>query len=201
MTTLPGFGEALPIRPQPEALAFLARRRSASAQVLASPGPSPQQIDELLAVATRVPDHGKLAPWRFVVLEGEAKAAFVARVEQIAAVRPDADKAQGALVKLRNPPVSIAVISSVVVGHKIPEWEQLLSAGAVSYNLCLAAQAAGWGANWITDWYSEDERVTALLPLRPNERMAGYIHLGTAAEPPLERVRPDLSQIVTRWQQ
>lgn len=199
MRAAPEFGEPLPVTPSPPVIDFLARRRSASAQALAAPGPSPAEIDDLLALAARVPDHGKLSPWRFVVLEGADKAAFVAVAERRAAQRPDADKAAGALVKLRNPPVSVVVVSSTVPGHKIPEWEQVLSVGAVCMTLCAAAQASGWGANWITDWYSEDPAILSLLNVREGERVAGFIHLGTAAEPPLERVRPDLSAITTRW--
>jgi nitroreductase len=195
----PAFGDALPVLAAPEVLAYLARRRSASAQALTAPGPDAATVDRLLALASRVPDHGKLSPWRFIVLEGEAKRAFVGQVERLAAGRADADKAAGALVKLRNPPVSVVVVSRVTAGHKIPTWEQELSAGAVCMTLLIAAGAAGFGANWITDWYSEDAGVLALIGVAAGERVAGYIHLGTAIAPPLERVRPDLSALVTRW--
>jgi nitroreductase len=195
----PEFGAALPLaRPNPDVLTFLARRRSASAALLGAPAPSPDQLRDLLRLATRVPDHGKLFPWRFIVLEGVDKAAFVAALEKLAAGRPDAEKASGALAKLRNPPLTIAVVSRVSEG-KIPAWEQELSAGAVCMSLIMAAQAMGYGANWITDWYAYDPDVTALLGLTAGERVAGYVHLGTPAEAPLERVRPDLDAIVTRW--
>ena len=198
MTDAPAFGDPLPIQAAPEVLAFLSRRRSASAQTLTAPGPDPAALDRLLTLAARVPDHGKLSPWRFIVLEGEAKRTFVAEVERLAARRPDADKATGALIKLRNPPTSVVVVSRPMPG-KIPLWEQELSAGSVCMTLLIAASAAGWGANWITDWYSEDAGVLTLLGVSAGERVAGYIHIGTTAEPPLERVRTDLPSIVTRW--
>jgi len=195
----PEFGDALPIGAgcQP-VLDFLARRRSASAATLRTPAPSQAQLHDLLRLAARVPDHGKLSPWRFIVLEGEAKAAFVARLEAIAAARPDADKAAGALFKIRIPPLSVAVISRVSEGN-IPAWEQQLSSGAVCMNLLIAAQAMGFGGNWITDWYAYDPTVDAVLGLAGGERVAGYVHLGTPAEAPLERVRPNLDAIVSRW--
>jgi nitroreductase len=194
----PQFGEALPIERSPQTLAFLARRRSASAVTLREPGPSAGELDKLLALATRVPDHGKLAPWRFVVLAGEAKSAFVARLEAIAAGRPDGDQLIGKLAKLRIPPLSVAVISRHESG-KIPEWEQRLSAGAVCTLMIIGAQAMGYGANWITDWYAYDAEAQKVLGLRPGESIAGFIHIGTPAEAPLERVRPDIASLVETW--
>jgi nitroreductase len=195
----PEFGAALPIGPKnPAALALLALRRSASAGTLQAPGPNETELADLLTLATRVPDHGKLAPWRFIILEGEDKAAFVAALEAIAAGRPDAERLAAALFKIRIPPLTVAVVSKVSEG-KIPAWEQELSAGAVCMTLLLAAQAMGFGANWITDWYAYDAEALALLGLAPGERVAGFLHIGTPAEPPLERVRPDLDALTTRW--
>jgi nitroreductase len=194
----PRFGESLPIRASPETLAFLDRRRSASAMTLTAPGPGPEALAELLTVAARAPDHGKLSPWRFVVLRDEAKAAFVAGLERIAAGQPNATKAIAKLGKIRTPPVTVAVISRVVEGE-IPEWEQVLSAGAVCTLMVVAAQAMGYGANWITDWYAYDPDALSLLGAEPGERVAGYIHLGTPTEPPLERVRPDMDSITRTW--
>ena len=195
----PEFGAALPVgAPEPALLAFLAKRRSASAAMLAAPAPSPAQLQDLLRLAARVPDHGKLFPWRFIVLEGEAKQRFAGAIEPLAADQSDPDKARAVLAKLKNPPVTVAVVARPP-SEKKPAWEQELSAGAVCMTLVLAAQAMGYGANWITDWYAYDDRATALLGLKPGERVAGYVHLGTPAEPPLERIRPDLDAIVTRW--
>ncbi len=194
----PRLGEPLPIQASPETLAFLERRRSASAVTLAAPGPSAEALERLLTVAARAPDHGKLSPWRFVVLRDAGKAAFIAGLERIAAARPDAGKAAKKLGKIRTPPVTVAVISRVTEGE-IPEWEQVLSAGAVCTLLVVSAQAMGFGANWITDWYAYDPDALRLLGAGPGERVAGYIHLGTPTEPPLERVRPEMSNIVEQW--
>ncbi len=194
----PRFGDVVPLDPSAETLAFLARRRSASALALREPGPTPAELSALLTLAARAPDHGKLSPWRFVVLRGEAKAAFVARLEAIAAARDDAGKALAKLGKIRVPPVTVAVISRIVAGE-IPDWEQRLSAGAVCAQLIIAAQALGYGANWITDWYAYDADAGRLLGLEDGELIAGYIHLGTAAEAPMERVRPDMAAIVEVW--
>jgi nitroreductase len=195
----PAFGEAAPIETSPQTLAFLARRRSASAVTLGDPAPSDADLTTLLRLATRVPDHGKLSPWRFVVLKGETKRRFIAGLEAIAAQRPDAAKLTAKLGKIKAPPLTVAVISRVSPGE-IPEWEQRLSAGAVCMTLIIAAQAMGYGANWITDWYAYDAEALRLLGLGEGERVAGFVHLGTSTEPPLERVRPDVEAIVEEWQ-
>jgi nitroreductase len=195
----PEFGVALPLGQfHPAVLEFLARRRSASAGTLCAPAPNAGQLHDILRLAARVPDHGKLAPWRFMIFDGADKAAFVAKLEAIAASRADNDKLIGALFKIRQPPLTVAVISHTRQ-NKIPVWEQELSSGAVCMNLLLAAQAMGFGANWITDWYAYDREVDAILGLAQGERVAGYIHLGTAGEAPQERVRPDLGAIVSHW--
>jgi nitroreductase len=195
----PEFGASLPVPARNAAvLDFMALRRSASAGMLQAPGPSADELTDLLRLATRVPDHGKLAPWRFVALAGDAKAAFETRLEHLAAESADPEKAKGALFKFRAPPLAVVVISRFIPG-KIPEWEQRLSAGAVCISLVNAAQAMGYGANWITDWYAFDARVDALLGLAPAEKVAGFVYLGTVAEPAQERVRPDLAAITTWW--
>lgn len=195
----PEFGAPVEVgRPSPETLALLARRRSSSAQFLTAPGPSAEELEELLRLAARVPDHGKLFPWRFIVLEGEAKAALVKQLEQLAPTQPAPDKALAALAKLRSPPLTVAVISRVIECN-IPEWEQIMSAGAVCTTFLIAADAMGYGSNWITDWYAYDGAATALLCLEPGERVAGFIHLGTPSEPPLERVRPEVDKLVSIW--
>ena len=194
----PRFGDSVPIEPSAETLAFLARRRSASALALRDPGPDKAELESILSLAARAPDHGKLSPWRFVVLRGAAKRAFVEGLEVIAAGRPDAAKAQAKLGKIKTPPVTVAVISRLTPGE-IPEWEQRLSAGAVCALLIVAAQAMGYGANWITDWYAYDTAAGRLLGLGEDELVAGYVHLGTAAEAPMERVRPEMAAITSDW--
>ncbi len=196
----PAFGEPVQVaRRSPETLALLSRRRSASAAFLQAPGPSEEELAQLLRLAARAPDHGKLFPWRFIVIQGQPKAALVRELERYAAEQPKPDKALATLAKLRNPPVTVAVVSRTI-DTDIPEWEQILSAAAVCENLLIGADAMGYGANWITDWYAYEDRSRALLGLDAQERIAGFVHLGTAAEPPLERVRPDMDKLVLRWQ-
>ena len=205
MTTLkdhlppePQFGAPLPVEASQAVLDFLAVRRSASASTLRAPAPDKAQLHDLLRLAARVPDHGKLAPWRFVLLEGEAKTRFAKALETIAEAAPDREKRKGALFKLNIPPMAVVVVSRFIEG-KIPEWEQRMSSAAVCTTLVIAAQAMGFGANWITDWYAYDAKVDALLCLQAGETVAGFVHIGTAAEAPQERVRPNLDTIVTRW--
>lgn len=193
----PEFGAPLPSTPSGDVLRFLALRRSASAVTLAAPAPDAHQLADLLRLAVRVPDHGKLTPWRFLILEGEDKAAFVARLEALAQGRGDTTAA-GKLGKLKIPPLVVAVISSPRPAD-IPKWEQQLSAGAVCLTLCQAAMAMGFGANWITDWYSYDSEAVAVLGLQAGERVAGFVMLGTPREPPLERDRPDPAVLTRRW--
>lgn len=194
----PAFGNTLPVSPAPGVLAFLARRRSASALSLRAPGPSDEELADLLTLAVRVPDHGKLAPWRFIVLRGEDKAAFAAKLEALAAGHADGPKLVAKLGKLKTPPLGVAVVSRTTPGE-IPAWEQLLSAGAVCTTLLYAATAMGYGANWITDWYAYDPQARAALGLDDGEQVAGFVFMGTTAEPPQERVRPDAAALTTVW--
>ncbi|MFA7262174.1 MAG: nitroreductase [Caulobacter sp.] len=194
----PAFGDSLPLSPAPAVLSFLARRRSASALSLQAPGPTAAELDSLLTLAARVPDHGKLAPWRFIVLRGEAKSALADRLEAIAGPRPDGPKLIAKLGKLKAPPLGVAVVSRTVDGE-IPAWEQVLSAGAACTTLLYAATAMGYGANWITDWYAYDPEARAVLGLSPDEQVAGFVFMGTTAEPPQERVRPDVAALTSVW--
>lgn len=193
----PLFGQPVPQHPCPELLSFLATRRSASAVTLAEPAPTASELDALLQLAARVPDHGKLSPWRFIVLEPAAKAVFADRLEALANSRGDT-RAAAKLAKLKIPPLGVAVVSRPRAGE-IPEWEQLLSAGAVCTTLLYAAQALGYGANWITDWYAYDDDAKAILGLELEEKVAGFIFLGTPKEPPQERERPDVAGLITAW--
>ncbi|RAK66587.1 nitroreductase family protein [Phenylobacterium kunshanense] len=194
----PPFGAPLPVTPAPEVLRFLTARRSASAVTLAEPAPSASQLADLLRLAARAPDHGKLAPWRFVILEGGAKVSFADRLDALGQSRGD-PTLSAKLVKLRTPPLAVAVVSSPKPGA-IPEWEQLLSAGVVCTNLLYAALAMGFGANWITDWYSYDSEAIAILGLNPGERVAGFVLIGTPREMPMERDRPDVDTLVSYWE-
>ena len=193
---IPELGAPLPTVGSAEMLDRLATRRSASAPLLAAPGPDAAQLQDLLLIAARAPDHGKLFPWRFIVLRDAAKAAFADTLRQRAEAQPDPDRARTVLRKLEAPPVAVVVVSSPKVAS-IPAWEQELSAGAVCTLLLLAAQAMCFGANWITDWYSYDRAVADDLGLAATERVAGFVYLGTSTEAPLERVRPDLAALTT----
>lgn len=182
-----------------DTLALLARRRSVPPKFMAAPGPSAAEIDQLLTIASRVPDHGKLAPWRFVTLGPATQRRFGdALVEFTRADNPDATDEM--LQRERDrfaSPLVIAVISTAKSHPKIPEWEQELSAGAVCMNLVTAATAMGYGASWLTGWQSYDPRFMALLGVQAGERIAGLIHIGTPQEIPTDRPRPALADIVT----
>lgn len=176
----------------------LAERRSAPAQALTAPGPSRAEIERILALGARTPDHGKLFPWRFVVLGPQSRAALAQAFLPLAGRQPGPDKARMVLSKLTAAPVTILVVSAPVPSPKVPVWEQQLSAGAVCMNIEHAAGALGWSASWITDWYSYDREALDLLGVGAGEQVAGFIHLGTLAEPPLERPRPDVAAL-TEW--
>ncbi|WP_396593543.1 nitroreductase [Brevundimonas sp. R86498] len=180
----------------PELLHRLATRRSAPAQALTAPGPDANQITDLLTLAARTPDHGKLFPWRFVVLGPVTRADLAERLAALAVQKSLPAKATAVLAKLTAAPVTVLVISTASPGSK-PVWEQELSAGAVCMNLEHAANAMGFSSSWITDWYSYDPDALALFGVRETEKVAGFIHIGTATEPALERVRPDLSALTT----
>lgn len=192
-------GDALPLPvPSEELRQRLATRRSAPAQSLTEPGPSETELEQILNLGARSPDHGKLFPWRFVILSPEARGRIAERLAPMAARQPDPGKAAKVLMKLTAPPVTVLVISTPIPGHKVPVWEQELSAGAVCMNLEHAAGALGFSASWITDWYSYDPEAVALFGVDEGERIAGFIHLGTLIEPPLERPRPDMASKVSR---
>jgi len=187
----------LPVRSD-AALTRLANRRSASAQLLIAPGPSEAEIDQILHLGARTPDHGKLFPWRFVVLGPQSRADLSEALAVLAESQNRIDKDLAVLAKLANPPVTILVISTPIQAHKVPVWEQQLSAGAVCMNIEHAADALGYSASWITDWYAYDPAAVALFGVQDGETIAGFIHLGTLAEPPLERPRPNMAHKVER---
>lgn len=197
----PGENDVLSVpKPSHDMLNRLARRRSTRAIDMSGPGPSAEQLAVLLKIGARVPDHGKLCPWRFIVFEGEARSRFGEMLEQFArADMPEAGEERFALERRRfeRAPVVIGVISRVTVPHKIPEWEQILSAGAVCQTMLLAADAMGFGAQWLTEWYAFDGRVRAAIGLEPAERVAGFVYVGTQAVSAVER--PRKTPEVTRW--
>ena len=200
MTDLPPFDLGTPLpapEASPEMLARLAVRRSAPAQGLLEPGPSDAHLDLILRLGARTPDHGKLTPWRFVVLGRQTRLRIAERLAALAVVRELPAKATAVLAKLTAAPVTVLVVSTARPASK-PEWEQVLSAGAVCMNIEHAASAFGFASSWITDWYSYDAEAAALFGVPEAEKVAGFIHIGTAAEPLLERERPDIAALTTR---
>ena len=190
---------ALPLPVRSDAmLTRLATRRSASAQLLAAPGPSEAEIEQILHLGARTPDHGKLFPWRFVVLGPQSRTELSEALAVLAETQGRVDKDLAVLAKLANPPLTIMVVSTPIQGHKVPVWEQQLSAGAVCMNLEHAADALGYSASWITDWYSYDPAAVALFGVQDGETIAGFIHLGTLTEAPLERPRPVMAHKIER---
>ena len=184
------------------ALEQISQRRSVKAMDLHTPGPNQQQMDQLLAAAARVPDHGKLGPWRFICFQNDARQAFGEHLAQrFSELKPQAPAAaieaeRGRFVRA---PLVIAVISCVQAHPKIPEWEQLMSAGAVCQNLLVAANLMGFAAQWLTEWYAYDEAIDAKLDLKSGERVAGFVYIGSAKDKPDERQRPDLQQRIQHW--
>jgi nitroreductase len=184
-------------------LDFLNARRSTPARQLGEPGPTPEQLDMLLQAAIRVPDHGKLTPWRLLLVRGGARRRLGEQLAQIHQ-RKDAGIADAQLQKDRErytfAPLIVAVVARIDPAHpKIPAQEQLLSAGYVAYNLLLGAQALGLGAQILTGWAAYDADVAALFGLAAQERIVAFVHIGTVREAAPERVRPALAEIVSEW--
>jgi nitroreductase len=182
-------------------LELLLTRRSVKA--LAEPGPTPQQLDEILTAAARVPDHKALAPWRFIVFEGDGRGQFGA---MLAEVLPTEEKEPPSPIRLEternrlmSAPVTIAVVSRVQDTPGAPEWEQVLSAGAACQNLVIAANALGFGVQWVTRWFAYSPGVRARMGLAGNERIAGFIHIGSIVERQSDRARPKLEDVVQRY--
>lgn len=183
-------------------LKTLETRRSVKPDRLAAPAPTGAELDRLLAIAARVPDHKKLAPWRFIVFEGEARAAageIFAAACQAEEKEPSHVRLETERARFLRAPLVVAVVSSLSKRPGVPEWEQILSAGAAAFNLCLAANAAGYGTSWLTEWVAYSPFVRERLGLAENERIAGFVHIGTPKEPPEERERPRLADLVTHW--
>jgi nitroreductase len=184
--------------PAPRALDLLLSRRSGSAKAMKEPGPSKKQLADILKAAARAPDHGKLFPWRFLIIEGKGR-------QRAGDILADVMEAEGERAKqveeerdrFARAPVVVAVISAAREQHKIPVWEQELSAGAVCQNMLIAATASGFVAQWVTEWYAYHPVVKERLGLKAGERIAGFVYIGTAKEELEERPRPDMEKIVT----
>lgn len=185
-------------------LDLLKKRRSVKPDMLVEPGPSPAELDELLTIASRVPDHKKLEPWRFIVFEGDARRRFGEVIAEACKaedkMEPSELRLDGERKRFLRSPLVVAVISSANPKGFAPEWKQILSAGAAAMNLSIAANAMGYGVSWITEWVAYSPRVKAALGLAEHERVAGFIYIGTPSVRPDDRPRPDLAKIVTRWE-
>jgi len=182
---------------------FLRTRRSNLAKIMTGPGPDAETLNDILSIAARVPDHRKLAPWRFIIFEGDARNKIGHHISEVfTAINPELPKerAEFEAARFLRAPVVVGVISSPVECPRgTPDWEQRLSSAVCCYNACLAAQSYGFGAQWLTEWFAYDKDVLAEMGLSGEERVAGFIYIGTANTPSLPRTRPDLSEKVSRY--
>jgi len=188
---------------EPTVFSFLASRRSVKANLLCEPGPSDAELREILTVGARVPDHKKLEPWRFIVFAGAAREQMGEVFAKACLAEQDAEASPVRLETERQrflrAPVVVAVVSSIKDNPAVPEWEQTLSAGAVGFSTCLAANAKGYGTQWLTEWICYSEGVRGALGLTGGERIAAFIYIGTPRERLDDRDRPDLNRIVEHW--
>jgi len=184
--------------PAPHALDLLLSRRSGSAKAMSEPGPSPEQLAAILKAGARAPDHGKLFPWRFIVFEGDGRERFGRLLGEILEAEGERERQIDEETKrFLRAPLVVGVISAARELIKIPVWEQELSAGAVCQNLLIAAHASGFVANWITEWYAYHPKVKEQLGLKPGERVAGFVYIGTSTVELEERPRPEMDKIVS----
>ena len=181
---------------------FLSTRKSAPINEMMEPGPSDSEIETILRIASRVPDHGKLAPWRFILYRGDARVEvgkkLVELAEQLEGPLPEGRRQQE-LTRFSRAPLVIGVVGVPKPHPKIPDWEKFLSGGAAAMNVVLAANALGYAANWISNWYSDQPEGRRILGLKAEERVVGFIHIGTHQGEIFERPRPDLSEIVSDY--
>jgi len=186
----------------PDAIDLLKVRRSVKPREMTAPGPSPAELETILTIGARVPDHGKLTPWRFIVFQGDARLRAGEIIAKIFAQKnPQATAADIEVEKKRltDAPLVIAVVSLTKPHPKVPAWEQELSAGASAMNIVTAATALGYGACWLTGWFAFDRDVLDGFGLKADEKLAGFVHIGTPSRPSEDRPRPALSEIVTRF--
>ena len=185
-----------------DAIELLKSRRSVKPREMSGPGPSPAELETILTIGARVPDHGKLTPWRFIVFEGDARTRAGEIIASVFARKnPQSPPAELEVEKRRlmDAPLVIAVVIFTRPHPKVPAWEQQLSAGASAMNIVTAATALGYGACWLTGWFAFDRDVLNGLGLKADEKLAGFVHIGTPSKPSEDRPRPALSDIVTRF--
>lgn len=182
-------------------LDFMRTRRSVPAKTMGGPGPDEAEILDMAKIASRIPDHGKIAPWRFIHYSEDAKLRLDKRIHERAREKyPDlsGEALQIEAGRMARSPTVIGLISAAVDHPKIPRWEQELSSGAAGLAWLIAANAHGYDAQWLTEWIAFDEVLSAELGCREGEKIAGFIHIGTRTAPKTERDRPDVETIFTR---
>ncbi len=184
-------------------LKFMSHRRSALVRSMSEPGPNAEQLELILRLAARTPDHRKLYPWRFIIFEGKARAKFgehLAKYFQQDCPNMPAERIEHERTRFLRAPLVVGVVSSPKdCPRGTPIWEQELSAGAVCMNMLHAARAAGFAAQWLSEWYAFDRRIDDVMDIGENERMAGFIYIGTATENPTERPRPNVPNLTQYW--
>ena len=189
--------------PSEVTLDLLSKRRSLTVKDMTGPGPSQQQINQLLTIGSRVPDHKKQVPWRFLTFEGSARGdmgKILKKTFQKNCPETDNDLLNFEENRFMRAPLVIAVISTASPENpKVPEWEQILSAGAVCQSILITANAMGFASQWLSEWYSYDADILQALHLTSDERIAGFIYIGTATKDPSERGRPDIEKISQKW--
>ena len=181
---------------------FLLIRRSVVVRNMAEPGPTSEDLEKILRACMRVPDHGRLTPWRFIVIRGDARVKMGKILgEAFRKENPDCIDEQVEIEEERfiRAPSVIAVVSRTNPEHKIPEWEQILSSGAACQNMLTAALGMGFAAQWITEWYAYNEDVKSALGLKSRDRVSGFLYFGSLTEAPTDRIRPDYEDIVSEW--
>jgi nitroreductase len=190
------------IPPAEATLALLEARRSVPLRTLAGPGPTPDELDRLMRLAARTPDHGRLIPWRFILIEGEARAELGDQLDALyARQNPEMAAGKGDMWRLylERAPLTVVVVSRPDPAAKVPEWNQMLSAGAAGMALTVAASAMGFATQWLLKWPGRDPQAAALVGLRAGEKVAGFIHIGRPRMIAPDRPRPALTDVVTRW--
>ena len=199
----PPLGDPLePCYPSTDTLHLLSNRRSTTADLLGGPGPDAAQLKSILTIAARAPDHRRVAPFRFILFEGEGRSRageIIAQAFRHTDPASTPERVEKERARFERAPVVIGVLSCVDYAHRTPEWEQVLTAGAVCQNALIAANAFGFAAQWLTEWYAFDANVNRAFGLSENERIAGYIYIGTAKENPKERARPNVEALVSRF--
>ncbi|MCS0496983.1 nitroreductase [Ancylobacter sp. MQZ15Z-1] len=194
--------EPLWIAPLEPMLVRLESRRSSPLRGLVEPGPTPAELERMLHLAARVPDHGRLVPWRFIVVEGESRRMLGERLDALyARQNPElpAAKADMWTLYMLRAPLTVVLVSRPDPAAKVPEWNQVLSAGAAGMALTVAASAMGFATQWLLKWPGRDPQATALLGVKPGEKVAGFIHLGRPSVESADRARPALDEVVSAW--